>query len=163
MRLRDWPARRIRRMWLAGLVAEALLIAVLRFTGEPPTPRPDLRHLGLDTVPAPDSASRAEVEKRLANRGFTITRQPLPSGDTLVRIGRDSSFVAARVGGDSNTIVAASPDVERAAGAIVSAWVLAVEGIVKLLLFLAAVLLPIPILLVSVTLVWAVQRRPRRA
>jgi hypothetical protein len=34
---------------------------------------------------------------------------------------------------------------------------------VKLLLFLAAVLLPVPILLISITLVWAVQRLPRRA
>jgi hypothetical protein len=53
--------------------------------------------------------------------------------------------------------------VERAAIAITDAWRAMGKGIVVFLLFLAAVLLPVPILLLSITLVWAVQRRPRRA
>jgi hypothetical protein len=160
MRLRDWPPRRIGRLWLGGIAVEALLIAALRLTSDPPPPRYDRHSFDLDTVAGVDSTP-AEVEKAMADRGFTITREALPSGDTLVRIGRDSSFVAARVGGDSIEIVAASREVERAAGFILSAWGATVESAVKLLLFVAAVLLPVPILLVSITLVWAVQRRPR--
>jgi hypothetical protein len=37
MHLRDWPARRIGRMWLGGCVLETLLVAALLSTGEPPT------------------------------------------------------------------------------------------------------------------------------
>jgi hypothetical protein len=122
MRLRDWPPRRIGRLWLAGIAAEALFIAALWLTGDPPSPRYDRHPFGLDTVAAADSTSVAEMKKALEQQGFTITREPLPSGDTLVRIGRDSSFVAAKVRGDTFQIVAASRDVERAATAFTDAW-----------------------------------------
>ncbi|HEU4882159.1 MAG TPA: hypothetical protein VFT45_07940 [Longimicrobium sp.] len=161
MRLRDWPPRRIGRLWLAGIAVEALLIAALWLTSDPPPPRYDRHAFGLDTIPEADSASRAEMKKALEDRGFTITRESSPSGDTLVRIGRDSSFVVARVGGDSTVIVDASPDLQRAAGVMVDAWATAAGAAVALVIFLAAVLLPIPILLISITLVWAVQRQPR--
>lgn len=161
MRLRDWPPRRIGRLWLAGFAVEALLIAALWLTGDPPAPRPGRDPFGLDTIEAADVTSRAEADKALADRGFTITREPLPSGDTLVRIARDSTFITGRVAGDSAGIVAASPNVERAAGAILDAYAASAGLAIALVLFLAAVLLPVPILLISTTLVWAVQRRPR--
>jgi hypothetical protein len=161
IRLRDWPPRRIGRLWLAGFAVEALLVAALWLVGDPPTPLPGRDPFGLDSIDAADVMPRAEADKAWADRGFTITRQPLPSGDTLVRIARDSTFITARVAGDSAGIVAASPNVERAAGVMLDAWGTAVKTAIQLLLLLAAVLLPVPILLISITLVWAVQRRPR--
>lgn len=76
-----------------------------------------------------------------------------------MHIARDSSFVAADVQGDTITILDASPDVQQAAATFKAAFVAGARGIKRLLLFLAAILLPIPVLLVSVTLTWAVQRR----
>lgn len=163
MRLRDWPARRIGRLWLAGVAVEALLMAVIASTGEDPGSMPrSLRREG-DSATAVDTASSETARQWFADAGFTISREALPSGDTLVRISRDSSFVAARVSGDTISVVEASPDVEQAIGSITTAFVSAMDGLARLLLILAAILLPIPILLVSITLTWAVQRRRRTA
>ena len=159
MRLRDWPPRRIGVLWLAGCAVEALLIAALAFTGEPAAPYP--RRLA-DSVFAADTGSAIDAEEMLRNVGISVTREPQASGDTLVRITRDSSFAAARVGQDTITVVAASPDVERAIHSIGTAFVAAADGLARLLLLLAAILLPIPILLIAVTLTWAVQRRLHR-
>jgi hypothetical protein len=160
MRLRDWPPRRIGRLWLAGLAMEALLVAVIAFTGDDPRPMPG-PHLGHYDSATADTASGEVVRQSFADAGFTVAREPLASGDTLVRISRDSSFVAARVRGDTIPVVAASPDVEQAIGNITTAFVAAMDGLARILLILAAILLPIPVLLISVTLVWAVQRRRR--
>lgn len=151
-------------MWLMGCALEVLLFAALLSTGESPPPRPDPRLLSdMDTVSPADTATTVDVEKALAQMGFITTREPTPSGDTLVRISRDSSFVVANVSGDTTTIVAASPDVERAFGTMADILVAMGEGFERLLLIAAAVLLPVPLLLVSVTLTWAVQRRRRPA
>lgn len=158
-RLRDWPARRIRRLWLAGCVLEVLLFAALMSTGEPPPPRPDWRLSEADSAMMADTTPSVDVETALAQLGFTVTREPLPSGGTQMRISRDSSCVVANVTGDTTTVVAASPDVERAFGTITEMLVAMGAGIAKLVLIAAAVLLPVPILLISITLVWSIQRR----
>jgi hypothetical protein len=162
MRLRDWPARRIGLLWLAGCAAEALLFAVPMSFGEPPPPKPDSLAIDTGTAAAADSVPTVNLQQFLEGAGFTVTREPLPSGDTLVRIGRDSSFRVAEVRGDTTAIVDASPDVEQAFGVITTAFAASVHGLARLLLIAAAVLLPVPLLLASITLVWAVQRRRRR-
>jgi hypothetical protein len=100
-----------------------------------------------------------EVDAALRQIGISVTRERLPSGHTRVQLRRDSSFVLADVRGDTSTIVQASPDVEQAFGTMANAWGAGVKGLVRLLLIVAAVLLPIPVLLVSITLAWAVLRR----
>lgn len=160
MPLRDWPARRIGRLWLAGCAVELLLFAGIMMAGEPPPP--ELREKR-DALAAADSVGWLDTPAALEQAGFGMDREPLPSGDTLVRISRDSSFVVASVRGGRIEVVEASPDVEQAIGTITTAWAAAMDGLVRLLLLMAAVLLPVPILLTVTTLTWAVQRRlPRR-
>jgi hypothetical protein len=162
MRLRDWPARRIGRMWLGGCALEALLVAALLVTGDPP-PKFDPPRLTETPAAAPvESSTPEEVDAGLRQLGISVTRERLPSGHTRMRFGRDSSYVVAEVRGDTSTIVEASPDVEQAFGTMANAWGAAMEGLVRLLLIVAAVLLPVPVLLVSITLAWAVLRRRER-
>lgn len=163
MRLGDWPARRIGLLWLAGLATEALLIAVIASTGEDPPPMRGSARSARNSVTVFDTSSNEEVRQALTDAGFAVTREPLPSGHTLMRISRDSSFVAARVRGDTISVVDASPDVERAIGNITTAFVAGMDGLARFLMILAAILLPIPILLISITLVWVVQRHRRTA
>lgn len=162
MRLRDWPARRIGRMWLGGCALEVLLMAALISTGEPPTePPPRSPRQARATAPA-ETSTPEEVDAALRQIGISVTREPLPSGHTRMRFLRDSSFVVADVRGDTSTIVQASPDVEQAFGTMANAWGAAMDGFARLLLIVAAVLLPVPALLVCITLAWAVLRRQDR-
>lgn len=161
MRLRDWPPRRIGRMWLGGCVLEALLMAALLSTGEPP-PRSYPRLDEAQAAAPVEPSTPEEVDSALGQMGISVTREQLPSGQTRVQIRRDSTFVVAEVRGDTSTIVQASPDVEQAFGVMANAWGAAMEGMMRLLLVVAAVLLPVPILLVSITLAWAVLRRRDR-
>lgn len=161
MRLRDWPPRRIGLLWLAGCAAETLLFAVLMSFGEPPPPKPDWPSADTEMAAAADSVPTVNVQQFLEGAGFTVTREPLPSGDTLVRIGRDSSFVVARVRDGSSEVIGASPDAEQAFASIASAFVAGAHGLARLLLIAAAVLLPVPLVLTGLTLTWAVQRRRR--
>lgn len=159
-RLRDWPPRRIGLLWIWGCGLEGLLLAALWVTGDRPPPRPDAL---ADSLFASDTAAvEVDPETLLRDAGFILTREPLPSGGTRMHIARDSSFVDAQVRGDTITILDASPDVRQAGATLTAAFVAGARGLARLLLFLAAILLPIPILLVSVTLTWAVQRRLRR-
>lgn len=150
-------------MWIAGSVLEVLLFAALMSTGESPPPRPDSLLSDVDTAATADSATTIDVETALAQMGFTVTRERLSSGGTQMRISRDSSFVVANVQGDTTTVVAASPDVERAFGTMADMLVAMGSAVARLLLIVAAVLLPVPILLISVTLVWSIQRRRQQS
>lgn len=70
--------------------------------------------------------------------------------------------MVARQRGDT-TIVDASRDVQQGIGAASNALVATFQALERLLLIAAAILLSIPLLLVSLTLTWAVQRRRRNA
>jgi phage shock protein PspC (stress-responsive transcriptional regulator) len=162
MRLRDWPARRIGRMWLGGCALEALLVAALISTGDPP-PKSDPPRAREAPAAAPvEPSSPEEVDSALRQLGISVTRERLPSGHTRTRFRRDSSYMVAEVRGDTSAIVEASPDVEQAFGNMANAWGAAMEGLVRLLLIVAAVLLPVPVLLVAITLAWAMLRRRER-
>jgi hypothetical protein len=149
-------------MWLGGCALEVLLMAALISTGDPPPKSYPPRLREAQAAAPAHTSTPEEVDSALRQIGISVTREPLPSGDTLVRIRRGSSFVAASVKGDTTTIVDVSPDVEQAFGTMANAWGAAIDGLVRLLLIVAAVLLPVPVLLVSITLTWAVLRRRER-
>lgn len=88
MHPRQWSPRRIGFLWLAGCSVEALLVAVFLWTGEPAAEYPG-PPLAADASAAPTTA--AEFDSAMRDVGFTVTRDTLPSGHTLTRIGRDSS------------------------------------------------------------------------
>lgn len=160
MRLRDWPSGRIGRMWLIGCLVEALLIVALAATGDPMPPSP--RETAAASFAEVPEMSPAELAAALRDNGVSITREAQPSGDTLVRIRKDSSYIVARRESGTTTIVDASPDVRRGLENVGDALSATFDGLGRLLRFLAAVLLPIPVLLVSVTLAWAVLRLMHR-
>lgn len=96
--------------------------------------------------------SPAELEAALRENGVSVTREAQPHGDTLVRIRKDSSYIVAQRKGGTLAIVDASPDVRRGLENVGNALGATFDALGRLLLFLALVLLPIPVLLVSVTL-----------
>jgi hypothetical protein len=145
MALRSWPPRTLRRIWLFGLAAELLMIGgaytLGRLTG-PPEP-PALRALRLyqdsldrGLVPPPRQLTRTERETALA-------------------ILRDSLGISWQTRGGT-THVQLPPELERGVTRVARGFGSAI-GVA--LVVAAALFLPIPIALVTVTLVWLVARR----
>lgn len=154
VRLRDWPPRRIGKMWLIGVAGQlaALFIVPLLLGWELSAPWND----PLDTAPpaALDTAALADLDT--SAHPLTITRTPTAAGDTLVRIARDSSYLALRTSGGT---VEMSPDVEKGAAALGDAFVSMFDALATLFTVLAVILLVPPLVLGSITLAWALQRR----
>lgn len=160
MRLFNWPPRRIGRLWLIGIGVQVLALLVvpplLGFRlGLPGDRWPEAE------TPAVMDTVRRDASDTLPSVPFSVTRVPLASGDTLVRVERDSSFLVVRTDGSAPQFVDASADVQQAAGNIGTVFAGILAEIVRDLIVLAVLLLAIPLLLVAITLTWALGRRPR--
>lgn len=167
MRLGDWPPRRIGLMWVIGICLQLLAILVvpplLGFeVADPREPWPPAESLDADT------SGRAAEWKPASSDSIAVTREVGPAGDTVIRISRDTSFVVVRQEGDTIELVGASQDMQdlkEGAGHLGTVFGGIVEDIVRAFMVLMVLLLAIPLVLLGVTLTWAVQRRraPARA
>jgi hypothetical protein len=156
MRLGDRPPRRIGKMWLIGVGSQlaALFIVPLLLGWELSAPWND----PLDTAPPAALDTTALADPDASAPPLTVTRTPTAAGDTLVRIARDSSYLAFRTSGGP---VEMSPDVEKGAAGIINAFVSMFDALATLLTGLAIILFLPPLILGAITLAWALQRRRR--
>lgn len=157
MRLRDWPPRRIGKMWLIGIALQvaAVLIVPPLLGWEYAAPHDVDEPLGGAWLP--DSATLDSIPADTSTvPPLALTLTALSGGDTVVRIGRDSSFLAFRTSGGT---VEASPDVEKAAGAITTAFVGLFDELARLLTVLLIIVAAPTLAMLAVTVTWAVQRR----
>jgi len=158
MRLRDWPPRRIGWMWAIGLAVQLVaMIVVPQLLGwrysRPGSDFEEMRTPGFDTAAAP--APRGSAPKPVV-----MTRTPIGPGDTLVRIGRDSSFLEFRTSGG---VVDGSPDVERGIAAVGNALGSVLVTVAEMMIIILFLVFTIPVILAVITLTWAIQRRRRVA
>lgn len=163
MRLRDWPPRRIGKMWLIGFAVQLLALLVvprlmgfeLAWPGEPWPPMDTLAA----TPPAGPAAQSAAIPDSVA-----LTPVPRPAGDTLLRAGSDSMFLLLRQrGGDTVQFVDASPGMKEGAGQLGTILAGLMADLVRALVVMMVLLFAIPLVFLAVTLTWAVQRRRRPA
>jgi len=145
MAIADWPARRIARMWVVGLALEAALIAGSK---------------ALERANEPPWAREMRLRSDSLERGLVPPPPPITAAQesTLRAFVRDSLGITWETHGRVTTLhlpPAVERDARRAARAIQGALV--AVAIVVLLIFG-----PIPLTLVSVTIVWVARRRPWR-
>lgn len=161
MRLRDWPPRRIGLMWVIGIALQLLAILIvpplLGFeVGDPREPWPPAESL------AAGAPRDATTRQRPSSDTVAVTREIGPAGDTVIRFSRDSSFIVVRQEGDTIELLGASQDVKDltdGAGNLGTVLGGIMADIVRAFMVLMVLLLVIPIVLLGVTLTWAVQRR----
>ncbi|MBB4634241.1 hypothetical protein [Longimicrobium terrae] len=163
MAIRDWSARRIRGLWIVGVLAELLVIYLVfvaarieqkRAVRAWADSRPD--------VSGPTAELRRQEFYRLLQDSFGISVHV--AGDTLTTFSKDSFSVAAVTHGDTLRRLDLSPAAERTVNAVTApigqALVdMAPEMFLILALYLAVALLPIPLALTITTLVWWRARR----
>lgn len=162
MAVRDWSTRRLKTIWLAGLTAEAALVAlpylldsVQCWSCVPPHPEGD-------TVQPPAPAQAAEP--RWVDQSVQVDSA---TGEKVITWTQDGVVLATmRVRADTAREVRLTPEgkevAERAAGQVFSNLgnALRLMGIVVAVV-LAAVYLPIPLTLLGITAVWWWGRRRR--
>jgi hypothetical protein len=167
MRLRDWPPRRIGLMWVIGICLQLLAILVvpplLGFeVGDPREPWPPAES------PAAGASLDTATQETPSSDPVAVAREIGPAGDTVIRISRDSSFVVVRQEGDTIELLGASQDVKDnldGAGQLGTVLTGIMADIVRAFVVLMVLLFAIPLVLLGVTLTWAIQRRraPARA
>jgi hypothetical protein len=161
MRLRDWPPRRIGLMWAIGTSLQLLAILVV-----PPLLGFEVADPREPWPPAESAAAGASLDavtrETPSSDTVAVTREVGPAGDTVIRISRDSSFVVVRQEGDTIELLGASQDVKDlkdGAGHLGTVFAGIIEDIVRAFMVLMVLLFTIPLVLLGVTLTWAVQRR----
>ena len=155
MAVRDWSARRLRLFWLHGLVAELTVIAISvvigRATRPPEAPLLRQMHAVADSqerglLPPPElstPAERAELRQLLHDS----------LGLDIVRRGDSVHLVPINARGDS--IVQSVDSVARSVARLTAGFSAATGDAVRAALWVvAAVLLPIPTVVLAITLFW---------
>lgn len=159
MRCFDRPPRHTGMLRGIGIGVLVLLIVppLLGWKrADPPEPRPAAG------MPAAADTGRRNASDTLPSVPFTVTRVPLASGDTLVRVERDSSFIVLRTDGSAPHFVDASEDVREAAGQLGTVFGGLMVEVGRFVMVMAALLLAIPLLLAATAVAWAVGRRRTR-
>lgn len=157
MRFRDWPPRRIGLLWLAGAVMQAIIVVFgLPMLGWEPADKAEFA-MGTSLTDSAELPAIHVAPNTTPVRPLRVTRTEIASGDTLVRLARDSSWVQFRTRGGT---VQMSPDVERAAGQITKSLTSILLEIGWALLQLLLLTFTVPVLLVATTLAWLILRRP---
>jgi hypothetical protein len=161
--LRNWSTERIRWMWGLGAFAEFLILLALFLTPQfeqgPRPPAPSDSSLSL--FGSPSDSHRQKLHEYLRDSlGIVVG----VSGDTLTSFAKDSFGLTVLTHGDTVRDLDLTPATERQVAAVVTPLLggvaQAMDGIRYVILtVLAIILLPIPLALITVTLLW---RRARR-
>ena len=156
MALRDWPARRLGAAWLIGLVAELALIGGLALHGRISEP-PEFRaaRLGLDSLERQSRAQDDSIARRLRPPLAELSPEQKAAFRAMLR---DSLGITWDTRGTETTVhlPPALDTMARRATASLTA------GLWSALLVIAALVLPIPVGLLVLTLAWLYIRRPWR-
>jgi hypothetical protein len=168
MLIREWSSHRIKRLWIWGGVAEGFLIVVpLLLTlaaprsREPDYPLFDTTRVGQNVSPAQRAELVARAKGQLESLGISMTLD----GDSLVTFAfSDSEAFTAVVRNDTMESFRLTPAAKRSLEREMGPTVGAVAGMMgdvtrRLMLVLAGIYLPIPLLLIVVTTYWAIARR----
>jgi hypothetical protein len=160
--IRDWTPGRIRWLWTFGLIAELLVIYVFvapRYSLAPRAPGYD----SVFSVPGPPSDPQRQEWHRILRDSLGIN--VAVSGDTLTTFSRDSFALAILNRGDTFRTLSLSLAARRAASTVTRPIAEALRAaapfmIALLILYCSVTLLPIPLALLVLTLVWRRRSSP---